>query len=238
MKNLSNIKFGWIPDEPDLRDFSATSLIYAAKPLPKNYFVYPNTYIYNQGNQPACVGYACAGVKTDEEFTQHHHQYRYDGLWLYQECKKVDGIPDTQGTYIRVALKILQEQGMRQTGTLCIQRQPDIDWKIFSYYRIDNTSDDDFIKQVIAQFGSIAVGSWWYNNWSTKFDVFPGPTGKNGGHAWKLAGWMTDSPAGWVVVNSWGKKLWGKEGIAIMPFDIFRSAILNEGADVWKLIDA
>lgn len=230
---------GWIPDKPDERDFQARKFVYAALPLPSNYFVYPNTYIYDQGSHPACVGFACAGAKTDEEFLQYHNKYIFNGLWLYQECKKFDGMPSSDGTNYRVALKIMQEQGMRQMGTLCVRRQPDLNWKIGAYFRITSDDGDELIKQIIFQYGTILAGSWWYYNWYTIPEgIFPIPFGKTVGHAWRIAGWRKDEPAGWIVVNSWGKTRWSKDGTAIMPYEMFRAYVLNDGGDVWKLIDA
>ncbi len=237
MKDLREVKWGWKKDPVDDRDFPAHLLIYAEMPLPSNYFVYPGTPIYNQGNQPACVGYSCAGVKSDEEYLQHRGSYLFDGLWLYNECKKIDGLPGVDGTYLRFAMQILQQKGIRQAGSLCFSRKPDSFWEIGAYFRVDNRELTDFIKQVIFQYGSIALGSYWYNSWLNVGEVFPKPDIKDGGHAYRLCGWREDAPAGWVVVNSWGKELWGKEGVAIMPYDMFKTAVLDEGADVWKLVD-
>ncbi len=67
MKDLNDVKWGWVKDPPDSRDFSARRFVYAELPLPSEYTVYPGTIVYDQGSRPACVGFACAGVKTDEE---------------------------------------------------------------------------------------------------------------------------------------------------------------------------
>ncbi len=237
MRDLSEIKWGWKKDLEDKRDFPAAKLVYAEMPLPTNFFVNPGTPIYNQGSKPACVGYSCAGVKSDEEYLQHRGSYLFSGSWLYDECKKIDGIPDVDGTYLRFAMQILQQQGMRQLSLPCKKKNADSFWQIGAYFRIDNLSSTDFIKQVIFQYGSIAVGSNWYENWMSTADVFGTPDRVNGGHAYRICGWRTDAPAGWIVVNSWGKLLWGKAGVAIMPYDMFKSAVLDTGADAWKLID-
>src|SRR4030042_5460809 len=149
---------GWIKDPLDIRDFSAGRLIFAEVPVPSNYFVHPDTPVYNQGMQPACVGYACAGVKSDEEWLQSRGNYLFDGLWLYRECKKIDGITEIEGTYLRVALRVLQQCGMRQVSLPCKKKRPDSDWQLGAYYRLENPSDG-FIKQVIFQHVSIAIGS-------------------------------------------------------------------------------
>ena len=238
MKDLSEITMnGWLKDSRDERDFPAKKLIFAEMPLPSNYFVYPDTPVYNQGSHPACVGYACAGIKSDEEYLQGKSQYLFDGLWLYNECKKIDGIPGEDGTYLRFAMQVLQKQGMRQMVLPCRKKSPDSYWQIGAYYRIENDAADDFIKQIIFQYGSISVGSLWYESWMNMGEIFPVPDSQNGGHAYRVCGWRSDSPAGWVVVNSWGKLLWGKAGIAVMPYDIFRGWVMGTGADIWKLVD-
>lgn len=239
MKNLSRIKWGWKKDLEDKRDLPAHKLIFAEVPLPPVYWCNPHTPIYNQGSTPACTGFALAGVKSDEEFLQHKQELTFSGGWLYGEEKKIDGIPDEAGSYLRFGLKILQQQGSRETKAVCsiVNLQPDSYWKIKGYYRIDNASPPTFIKQVIYQYGSIAVGSYWYDSWMNVQQVFPKPDRQIGGHAYRICGW-NDDEGGWIVVNSWGKVLWGVNGTAIMPYDVFTDAVLNEGADCWKILDA
>ena len=230
------IQWGYEKDQPDSRDFQAERLIFRALPLPKRYFVNPNTPVYNQGQKPSCVGWAAAGVKTDEEFLQHAREYTFDGNWLYEQCKLIDGIPNLGGTYPRVALKVLQEQGIKQTGLPCARKEANSFWQIGSYYRLANDSTDELIKQVIFQFGSVMVGSYWYSSWMDVKHVFPAADEQCGGHGYRVTGWE-DDPAGYIVVNSWGKLLWGANGIAVMPYELFNQAVLKTGGDVWKLID-
>jgi len=244
------IKFvgGYVKDKKDKRDFKATKLIVQEVPLPDFYTVNPETIIYNQGGSPSCVGFSSAGVKTDEEFLQDYpRQIRFDGAWLYGECKKIDGIPNEEGTYPRVACKILNQIGCKviPASTTCPLKflkpkppEPTPDdifkWHIDAYYRIDPKSTADFVKQIIFQFGSILTASNWYSNWMWKFDVFPSPSGGIvGGHAYRAIGW---NPIGFIIANSWGKILWGQNGIATMPYAIF-TKVLAEG-DSWKLVDA
>jgi hypothetical protein len=237
MKDLSTIQWGWVKDPEDKRDFPAQKLIFAEMPLPTNYFAWPDTPIYNQGSNPSCVGFCCAGVKSDEEYLQHRGKYLFDGQWLYNECKKIDGMPNVAGTNLRVALRILQQEGIKQLVLPCKRREPDSFWEIGSYFRLANDSIDEFIKQVLVQYGSIALGSTWYRSWMSVGEVFPRPDTPNGAHAYRLCGWRGDDPTGWVIVNSWGKLLWGKAGIAIMPYDMFKAVVLDGGSDIWKLVD-
>jgi hypothetical protein len=226
--------FGWKKDRPDPRDFNATKLLVkAVAVLPPAYIVDPKTIIYNQGPFPACVGFSSAGVKTDEEFRQWNKRHRFDGLWLYKECKKIDAFPGEDGTEPRIALKIMT-QGMKESVWWCCCKKQDPKWKIAAYYRIAPDSSLDFVKQIIYQYGSILVGSNWYSNWMTvKSDMMPVPDENVvGGHAYRIVGW---NPKGFDVVNSWGTS-WGIKGMATMPYDVFKN-VLDEG-DVWKVVDA
>jgi len=225
---------GWIRDLPDSRDFEATKLIYTEMPLPSKYRVNPDTPIYNQGSNPSCVGFSCAGAKSNEEYLQFHSNYLFDGNWLYNECKKIDGIPNLRGTYLRYAMQILFQVGMRQQNLPCKKKNPDSFWQIGGYYRIENDSTDNFIKQIIFQYGDVVLGSNWYNSWMTVINTFPNPDYIDGGHAYRIDGW---DDKGWSIANSWGKIFWVNRGVAIMPYDMFREYILNSGADLWKLVD-
>ena len=229
------VAFGWIKDKPDIRDYDARKLIYKEVPLPKAYLVDSNTLIYNQGNIPQCVAASSCGVKTDEEFTERSQRIWFDMNWLYSECKKIDGIPNTEGTFPRIALQVIQSQGMKRLG---VCRKPDFSFKIDSYYRIDSLFTIVEVKQIIAQYGSILSASQWPDNWMniSSDGILPSPiiTVNSGGHAYRIDGW-DDDVNGFILINSWGTS-WAKKGTAIMPYDVFTSLPLA-GGDVWKLVD-
>ncbi len=222
------MNFGWKKDREDLRDFDARRLIIAEFPLPKTFLIDAKPMIYNQGSEPSCVGFSCAGAKTDEEFLQLKRRYAFDGSWLYKECKKVDGYPYEEGTEPRFALKIMAKFFKRKSWFF----RPDAKYRIRSYYRIPANSTDNFVKQIIYQYGTIIAGSWWFDSWMDKFAVFPKPDVAVGGHAYRVMGW---DEYGFVVANSWGKSLWGIDGVATMSYGMFLD-VLKE-SDCWKLID-
>jgi hypothetical protein len=239
-----NFGKGYIPDIPDVRDFRARALIYAAQPLPGTYRVDPNTIIYDQDGKPKCVASAACGVKTAQEFIQNSKRYKFDDDQLYAECKKRDGIPGQAGTYPRVACQVLKDIGVPLAVPTCSlnflkpnKPQPNNDsslWRIKAYYRITPDSDIELIKQILFQYGSILCGSNFYATWEGKFSVFPAPGSVFVPHAYKIDGW---DQIGFIMVNSWGPFLWGVNGVATMPFQMFLDYVLPEG-DIWKLIDA
>lgn len=236
--------FGLIPDPPDARDFPAKALIVAAQPLPSTYRVDPNTIIYDQDGKPKCACSSTCGVNTALKYIHRGKRYQFDDDWHYIECKKRDGIPNQPGTYLRVACKVLADVGVPVVTKKCPlsflkpnQPQPSNDpslYRIKAYYRVGTEDTIELIKQIIFQYGSLACGSMWYNNWMDKFSLFPAPDKELALHAYKTDGW---DPVGFVIVNSYGKILWGDNGVATMPYQIFLDYVLPNG-DIWKLVDA
>jgi hypothetical protein len=59
---------------------------------------------YDQGEEGACVGFGCSRMQTL------NNRMRYDGQWLYRECKKRDGLAG-DGTFVRTGLEVLRDEG-------------------------------------------------------------------------------------------------------------------------------
>jgi hypothetical protein len=245
---MEELKFvgGCVPDPIDARDLPATMLLVKEVPLPESYIVDSDTIIYDQNGYPRCVAHGASGVKTDEEFLERATRIKFDADWLYARCKEIDGIPFIEGTFPRAACKVLNQQGCKvlTTASTCpfrfLKPKPpeptpaDIaEYKIDAYYRIDPKSTTYFIKQIILQFGSLLTASYWFSNWMAKFYTFPAPNDDYvGNHCYRTVGW---NPVGFVIVNSYGKILWGRNGVATMPYAIFAD-VLAQG-DCWKLVD-
>lgn len=65
----------------------------------------PWRVFYNQGEEGACVGFGwsrCMSLL---------NRKKYDGFWLYKECKKRDGHPDQEGTWVRTGGEVLVQEG-------------------------------------------------------------------------------------------------------------------------------
>ena len=245
----SKIKLSRLPDPKDARDFSIRKLIFRDVPLPSRYLINEGGLIYNQESLPACVAFAGAGVKTDQEYLEFKDEIEFDGKWLYNECKKIDGIPDVEGTYIRYALQVMMTSMKEKDSTpicrfLKSEKKPNPKWKIKGYYRIGNEESIDYIKQVIFQYGSIYVGSVWAENWMSGIwnggYVIPEPIykedGSDGGHAYRITGWEDKNTNAFQLTNSWGK-IWGKEGRVWLPYTIFEKVKAIDTTDIWKVVD-
>ena len=193
-----------------------------------------NSYIVHSLAVHNCVAYASSGMKTDEEYHEWNRIYKFNSGLLYKLCKQQDGAPNDPGTWPKVACDIMLKQGM----ALACKKTMDPKWGINGYYGVTVQNSDDEIKAIMYQYGTMLFASDWYDNWMDMFEVFPAPGNQNGGHCYRCVGW---TPIGWIIVNSWGKLLWGNftgfgSGIAVMPYGIYRQYVLPAG-DSWKIID-
>jgi len=110
-------KFGYIKDLDDRRDFLMKGF------LPRVDIVLPKSVdltdkmspVRNQGNEGTCVGFASVvGMKEYQELQDYKKLVLLSPRFLYNECKKIDGIPNQEGTYIRTAMQVLKKVGVCQ----------------------------------------------------------------------------------------------------------------------------
>lgn len=225
---------GLVPSPVDHRDFRIEQLLTAPpEPLPPVYRVWQNggvPLVINQGKSPMCVAYASSGVKSYQEIRDEGRYKEFDEPWLYQRCKERDGIPFSDGTYLRVALKVLKDIGLPSKRPFANDAAKH---KIAAYYSVP--VDVETVKRTLTQYGPVLMGSTWYNSWFTPKPngVLPDPDIVVGGHATYIFGW--DDNRGFYVRNSWGKE-WGPlNGNFLMPYDLFtKTGVVH---DLWKSVD-
>lgn len=172
---------------------------------------------------PSCVGFASAAMKEVQEKIEHNRLFTFDGLSLYKECKKVDGIPEEDGTFIRTALKILQKVGIPFEKRF---------YKIASYARITTI---DEIRFALASSGPVVAGVPVYDSWESPHERINLPEGNEqprGGHAILLTGY-DDNRRVFYVKNSWDSS-WGMGGRIHLSYD-YIDKLLH---DAWATVDA
>jgi hypothetical protein len=74
--------------------------------------------VLDQGQTPRCVGYSGALGRQIESMLEAKEALLFDADDLYAQCKKLDGSPNADGTFIRVACKVLRGQGGLVTRVL------------------------------------------------------------------------------------------------------------------------
>jgi len=104
---------GRVPSPRDPRDHSlaAHAPEVAAAAPPGSYAPHYLWTVLDQGSTPRCVGYSGALGRQIESMLEAHEALLFDADDLYAECKRHDGSPNTDGTYIRVACQVLKDEG-------------------------------------------------------------------------------------------------------------------------------
>jgi len=171
--------------------------------LPEAYMVPYKLRISDQGITPHCVGYSAATMKEEKE-RREKIPVDFDGDWLYNECKKIDGYSG-DGTYLRTVFQVLKNVGAKPLGG---SESDAANYKIGAYAALDDISIEG-IKRAIYENGVIQVlfkgtkAGWSY---LLKGYIRTPKAGETiWGHAVALIGWNKNNLIG---QNSWGSN-WG-----------------------------
>lgn len=232
-------RLGRLPSPPDPKDHRLVQyvprLAEVTADLPRSRVPYtPTLPLYNQGATPTCVGHSRALSSTIDQRKDHRRTIWYDAHELYARSKERDGIPHIDGTYPRVALQIAKERGVKILRSPRASEVGQFD-QIGAYAALASVQE---IKAAIYLFGSVGLGSTWYENW---FDIPPDKTlpqglGSAGGHAYTAIGW-SDYRKALLIQNSWGAdwgwKIGGLMGRAWLPY----AQVDFNDFEAWRSID-
>ena len=219
-------KWGYLPSPPDPRDYPL-SKIAEPGPLPKavrmDGFV---VKVLNQGGCGSCVGKATNGIVSAG------HKQALSSLYIYTRCKQEDGIPTTEGTFPRVALKVVHQEGACPEDVLpyaklqeCLSfpaitqlmKDAAAPYKVKGYARLWSLGE---IKQALAG-GKMVLGGILVTDSFAYWDgqgVIPVPAGHIlGGHAIAICGYDDERKA-LRGINSWGTG-WGDKGFFWLSYD-------------------
>jgi hypothetical protein len=99
------------PDDARDHTLAAHAPAVAAAPPPPSYAPHYLWTVLDQGQTPRCVGYSGALGRQVESMLEAQEALMFDPDDLYAQCKQIDGSPNSDGTFIRIACKVLQGQG-------------------------------------------------------------------------------------------------------------------------------
>jgi len=237
---------GLLPDPTDDRDFMMASYLPPEPdldPLPPTYEIPYLSPVRDQGSKGACVafGSVCGMKESQESWSANMIDQgislspNLSPLFIYQLCKLIDGIPDQEGTFIRVAMKILQSTGV------CFEKcckyatsghvTPCPDWKkqadhykIKTYAKVE--ADFEAVKRAIFQFGGVTAGFYTNLSWSrTQSGIinYLGKGKRRGGHCVFLVSWDSKYIK---FKNSWGPN-WGDNGYGYITKEYLESEMIS-----------
>lgn len=240
-----NYNFGAIQSPADYRDFLYRA-IFKAEPLPSKFSRRSMMgAVRDQGSYGSCVGFASAAVKDN------HEKIQTSPLYIYKRCKEQDGIPTTEGTYPRVAMKVLTDFGVCPEGVFPYSQMrwptmPSVpiaadekaaQFKIGAYARIGTV---DEVKQAIVKDGPVLGAVLVCDNFveTGSNGIVDLPNGNmRGGHAICVTGYDDEMKANghigfFEVKNSWGET-WGEAGYCYIPYDFFNGRFIDNGMPYW-----
>lgn len=238
---------GCLKDSKDLRDIPM-GLVLPPIPLPAKIDYFANmTPVRNQGDEGTCVAFASVvGVKEYEDTKEYKNLIELSPRYTYSLCKRNDGDPDAEGTYPRVAMKMLLKYGTpperfwpyKPHQTDKPKRGADkaaIRYKIKAYARLKTVLE---MKRSLVINGPFLAGVDVYESWFTKkaekTGLIPMPKKSEqyqGGHAICIAGY-DDSKKLFKFKNSWSGR-WGDKGYGYLTYDYMKQYCV----DAWSATD-
>lgn len=217
-------------------------------PVPKQFdYTKLMSPVRNQQDEGTCVAFASVvGVKEYFDSKEYKKLQELSPRFVYNLCKKFDGAPDEEGTYPRIAMKVLLNYGVclesfwpykpHQTDTP--KKNADTNAKIYrikAYARLKSLIEMKRSLLVNGPFmAGVEVFESWFNKKVENSGIIPMPKDSEemvGGHAICIAGY-DDSTQTFKFKNSWGVK-WADKGYGYIPYDYIKKYC----SDAWSGTD-
>lgn len=239
------IDYGFIQSTPDFRDYQLMAIMGAENiPTEPEYLSGRLLKIVKQerGN---CTGQSSAYLKQLQEAINHPGKnYIFSGEFAYGHAKLIDGKPNTEGTEMRFAMKVLADKGICLAKAFPdefykdpnyftkLQSQEIISeaqrFKIGTYARVNSINE---IKLGIKTGCGVKCGVMVTESYVESEEGFiPIPEGYLlGGHDTCIIGWNDNlihrfknsktTKGAFIFVNSWGEE-WGDKGYGYIPYEL------------------
>ena len=195
----------------------------------------------------SCTAHAAIGVKQFLDKKEYGKEIDLSQRFVYHNTKRISGLWDIEGDYLRNAIKALVRWGapreelwsegkgkldeyLKTTPPASVYKAAE-QYKARAYYRV--ATEVPSIKKTIAKLLSpLPTGMMWNESYKPKPDGYlPLPKGKKiGGHAIDIIDYTLDKIQ---FRNSWGKK-WGLGGYFYIPVSEFKA---HNFWDSWVVLD-
>jgi C1A family cysteine protease len=234
-------------DPVDLRDIPMGLVLPAIRVPARIDYTSRMTPVRDQGDEGTCVAFASVvGVKEYEDSKEFKKIVSLSPRYVYSLCKEHDGSPDEEGTYPRVAMKMLLKYGVCPEALWPYKPHQTDDhkksadararvYRIKAYARLEAVQD---MKRSLVVNGPFLAGVRVYESWFTKpverTGLIPLPEkGEEivGGHAVCVAGY-DDARGLFKFKNSWSAK-WAQKGYGFLPYAYMQRYC----SDAWSATD-
>jgi len=237
-------KLGCIRDKFDDRDYLMRAYLPVIK-LPKKIdYTRKVSPARDQGDEGTCVAFATAsGMKEYQEMLDYSKLVPLSPRFIYNECKKIDGMPDAEGTTIRMAMKVIKTKGVCREKfwpysphqKTRAQKGANTDakkFRVLSYARILNLNE---LRLSLYSKGPCVIGVEVFEGFMrTKTGIVPMPRENEtplGGHAICAVGY-DDTKRLIKFKNSWSE-MWGQKGFGFLPYSYIERYMM----DAWSSVD-
>lgn len=146
------MNLGGLPNPIDKRDINLGSV---QPPTPFPFAFRPDVSIipkYYQGKQPACSGHAGAWLKSYLDYLSLQMAVPRSPRQIYAICKRDDGIPEQEGTYLRQIFKTLKNVGVCELSL----HPNDIELSKADYKDVSKISTNAFLNAILNKTGAYA----------------------------------------------------------------------------------
>jgi hypothetical protein len=241
------LKTGLLKSPVDKRDYLLKTFIPLKVSVPTEYtdWLQWMTPVKYQGGLGACAAFTGTAQKEGYDYKELGTIPDLSEQFLYDEAKKIDGIPNEEGTYLRAILGVLKNIGICEENYMPYQGMypPDgnpkegylenaAKYKISGYASVGSTKEA--LQQALYTVGPVVAGILVYDNFAYGMStdgIAQFPSGKLiGGHAILLVGY---NKLGLLVKNSWSTQ-WGNKGYCVIPWAVWEKINMNEA---WTIVD-
>lgn len=245
------MKYGWLPDVGDIRDFSYQAPRSILRKLPQSVDLRNSNMplIWDQGDLGSCTAHAIGAAFEYQERQEQAEDFVPSRLFIYYNERKMEGtVNSDSGAMIRDGIKSLNIYGTcpedmwpydipkfrNKPTTKCYQIAQR--HQAMSYSRVARLLTQ--MKGCLSDGYPFVFGFSVYESFESrsvaKTGMVPMPkTGEQqlGGHAVMACGY-NDNTARFLVRNSWGPK-WGQSGYFWMPYGYLLNPDLSD--DFWTV---
>jgi C1A family cysteine protease len=244
-------RYGWIPDLPDVRDYSFAAPREVLVKLPPSVDLRSQCpSVYDQGELGSCTANAiAAAIEFDLMKQKQKSIFIPSRLFLYYNERVMEGtVASDSGAQIRDGIKSVSKQGDCPENlwpydvAKFAKKPPQTCYKSATKYTAVNyqsvTQDSNQLKGCLASGYPFVFGFTVYDSFESKTVAKTGnaPMPKKdektlGGHAVMAVGY-DDSKQWFVVRNSWGPN-WGMQGYFTLPYNYVGNSKL--ASDFWTI---
>jgi len=243
------IRYGWIPDLPDHRDFLYAAVARAPRRMPGRVDLRSLcSPVEDQGKLGSCTAQALAGALECLDLRDGRGFNDMSRLFIYYNERVIEHtVAVDSGAMLRDGIKTLAKQGacletlwpyeiskyMARPPAVCYRDAEDR--QITSYHRI---LDDGEMRDCLAEGFPFVFGFMVYEGFESVRVARTGRAGMPrkgeralGGHAVMAVGY-DDTEKRFLVRNSWGAQ-WGMGGYFTLPYAYLESRDLSD--DFWTI---